>query len=97
MTISKTDSGFVRGVSSLNGLVCEGKIFANYDVEVLLGDLRFLHDPETTLRAHLCQEKMVLPTGVEPVLRFLENPRPAVGPQEHYFFRRFLSISGGSR
>jgi hypothetical protein len=58
--IPETDSGFVSGVSSLNGLLCEGEIFANEDVEVFLGglgDLRFLHDPKTTSTAYLCQEK----------------------------------------
>jgi hypothetical protein len=56
VTIPETDSGFVRGVSSLNGLLCEGEVFADNDVEVFLGDLRFLHDPKTTSPAYLCQE-----------------------------------------
>jgi len=51
----------VRSVSGLDGLVNRSEVGADADVDVLLGggDLRFVHDQETTAQAHLCQAKLL--------------------------------------
>ena len=74
------------GVGGLNELLCEGDVVAYEDVDVLLvGALGFLclaHVYKTTLRPAVCQGKMVLPMGIEPISKFLENFWPATGPRE---------------
>lgn len=60
MGVAEADAGLMGGVGTLNELLCESEVFADEDVDVLVGALGFLcvsHVHKTTLPRHLCQEK----------------------------------------